>query len=123
QSFRDTIATTTKHGVQLQRQLQERLSGDPEAKALFDQAQAIRTPYRTALEAAFKAKAAGDMAEAYRLMNADVKPRLAALGAAQGKLALQLQKNLDARGAQVEQAFRSGRVQLLSLSIAAFIAG
>ena len=122
-AFRDTIATTTKHGVELQRQLQERLAGDQQAQALFEQTQKIRTPYRQSLEAAFKAKAAGDLEEATRLMNADVRPRLAALGAAQKALADHLQRNLDARSAHVDAIFRSGRIQLLALSIAAFVAG
>lgn len=121
--FLDTIATTTKRGVELQRQLQERVADDPQAKALFAETQAIRTPYRAALDAAFKARAAGDTAEAHRLMGAEVKPRLEALGAAQRKLAQHLQGRLDARAAKVEDAFRSGRVQLLSLSAAAFAAG
>lgn len=68
--FLDTIATTTKRGVELQRQLQERVANDPQAKALFAETQAIRTPYRAALDAAFKARAAGDTAEAHRLMGA-----------------------------------------------------
>ncbi|MFC3456936.1 MULTISPECIES: methyl-accepting chemotaxis protein [Massilia] len=121
--FLDTIATTTKRGVELQRQLQERVADDPQAKALFAETQAIRTPYRAALDAAFKAKAAGDTAEAHRLMGAEVKPRLEALGAAQRNLAQHLQGRLDARAAKVEDAFLSGRVQLLSLSAAAFAAG
>ncbi|WP_313703536.1 methyl-accepting chemotaxis protein [Massilia sp.] len=121
--FLDTIATTTKRGVELQRQLQERVADDPQAKALFGETQAIRPPYRAALDAAFKAKAAGDTAEAQRLMDAEVKPRLEALGAAQRKLAQHLQGRLDARAAKVEDAFRSGRVQLLSLGAAAFAAG
>ncbi|MGF6275937.1 methyl-accepting chemotaxis protein [Massilia sp. UYP11] len=121
--FLDTIATTTKRGVELQRQLQERLADDPLGKELFAEAQAIRKPYRAALDSAFKAKANGDMVEANRLMEVDVRPRLAALGAAQGKLAQHLQGKLDARSLLVEEAFLSGRVQLLSLSIAAFLAG
>jgi methyl-accepting chemotaxis protein len=121
--FLDTIATTTKRGVELQRELQARVKDDPRAKALLAEAQAIRTPYRAALDRAFKAKAGGDMAEANRLMGAEVKPRLAALGDTQRKLAQHLQGRLDARAAQVEDAFLSGRVQLLSLSIAALLAG
>lgn len=31
--FLDTVATTTKRGVELQRQLQERVADDPQAKA------------------------------------------------------------------------------------------
>jgi methyl-accepting chemotaxis protein len=120
--FLDTIATTTKRGVELQRQLKERLP-DPEAKALLAEALETRTTYRAALDAAFKAKADGDVAEAKRLMDAEVKPRLAALTASQRKLAKRLQASLDARGEEVEEVFRSGRIQLLSLSIAAVLAG
>ena len=121
--FLDTIATTTKRGVELQRRLQERLADDPEGKALFAQTQAIRTPYRAALDKAFKAKADGDTVEAHRLMAAEVRPRLAALGDTQRKLADHLQGRLDARAAQVEDVFHSGRAQLLALSIAAVLAG
>ena len=120
--FLDTIATTTKRGVELQRQLKERLD-DPEAKALLAEAVAARGTYRAALDAAFKAKAGGDTAQAKQLMAAEVKPKLAALTAIQRRLARRLQSNLDARGAEVDEVFRSGRVQMLSLSIAAVLAG
>jgi methyl-accepting chemotaxis protein len=122
QFFLDTIASTTKRGVELQRKLKEHLA-DAEAKALLAEAQAARGTYRAALDAAFKAKADGDAGSSEALMEAEVKPKLAALTASQRKLAQRLQNNLDARGDEVDEVFRSGRAQLLSLSIAAVLAG
>ncbi|TFW31016.1 methyl-accepting chemotaxis protein [Massilia horti] len=120
--FLDTIATTTKRGLELQRQLKEMLV-DPEAKALLEEAQKRRAGYRTWLDAAYKAKADGNQAETSRIMEEEVKPRHASLTESQQKLKKQLQKSLDARAKEVESLAQSGRTLVFALTVVAVIAG
>ncbi len=122
QYFLDTIATTTKRGVDLQRQLKEILVGQEE-QANLEEALKRRAAYRTSLDAAFKAKASGDLAEAKRLMKEEVTPKLNALAESQAKLRERMQASLDRRAAEVEGLFRSGSATILSFSLLAFVIG
>jgi methyl-accepting chemotaxis protein len=122
QYFLDTIATTTKRGVDLQRQLKEALV-DPEDIAILEEALRRRAVYRKSLDAAFKAKAGGDLAEAKRLMNEEVKPKLGALAESQAMLRKHLQASLDNRATEVEKLFQSGSKMLLAFSVVAFAIG
>ena len=122
QFFLDIIATTTKRGVDLQRQLREMLV-EPEGKAMLEEALRRRATYRTSLDAAFVAKGAGDLDEANRLMKEEVQPKLNALTESQAMLRNHFQRNLDLRAEQVQSIYRTGRTWLLALSAFAFVIG
>ena len=120
--FLDTIATTTERGTGLQKQLKASLN-DPLDKQLLDIALQKRSAYRTALDAALKEKAAGNVAEAQRLMEQDIQPKLADFMAMLTKLKKHQMEAIDGTAAQVEAQYQNGRLLLTSLGIVALVFG
>jgi len=121
--FLDQIATTTKRGLEMQKQLKEAVEFDPIAKGLLESAMQKRGTYRTSLDAAFKEKAAGNTAEANRLMEQEIRPKLGVLLEALGKLKEYQAQQIDATDDKVNAQSQSGQVMLASLSLAALIVG
>src|SRR3569832_155768 len=119
----DEIAATTKRGLEMQKQLKAAVESDPAAKELLETAMQKRGTYRTSLDAAFKEKAAGNTAEANRLMEQEIKPKLAVLLEALGKLKEYQAHQIDITDDKVNAQSQSGQLLLVSLSIAALIVG
>ena len=74
--FERAMEETTQRGVQIQRELRERL-GDPKAIALYDTVQERRTMYRDARAEALRAQEQGDTAAGRRFFEHDLQPLIA----------------------------------------------
>src|SRR3569832_1543463 len=93
--FLDEIAATTKRGLEMQKQLKASVESDP----------------------------AANTAEANRLMEQEIKPKLAVLLEALGKLKEYQAHQIDITDDKVNAQSQSGQLLLVSLSIAALIVG
>jgi len=122
QFFLDTIATTTKHGMELQRQLLDTLT-DPADKRLLDLALQRRRIYRSALDVAFSVKAHGDVVEANRLMRDDIAPKLADFVDSLRMLKEHQIAAINETAEGVNKQAETGRLMLASLSVAALVIG
>ncbi len=120
--FLDAIATTTKRGVELQKQLKESLT-DPVARDMLDITLQKRLAYRAALDAAFKEKAAGNPVEAARLMSQEIQPKLRDFVGHLNKLKEYQTRTIDSTADRVNEQYQSGRLLLASLSMAALMLG
>ncbi|HJW56819.1 MAG TPA: methyl-accepting chemotaxis protein [Burkholderiaceae bacterium] len=120
--FQDAIATTTKRGVELQKQLKESLT-DPVARGMLDITLQKRLAYRAALDAAFKEKAAGNPVEATRLMSQEIQPKLRDFVGQLNKLKEYQTQTIDSTADRVNEQYQSGRMLLALLSMAALMLG
>jgi len=120
--FLDDIARLTAHAGEVLAQIKEGLS-DPAAKSLFDDMIQKRAIYQAARAAAFKEKAAGNMAATNKFLNEDMKPKVHIFQQSVDRLADYHRQRVDALAKDVDQQYRNGRMLLIVLTIMALVIG
>ena len=101
--FKEDAAATAARATELMKQI-EPLLADEQEKAQFSKIGALRATYTKAKEAAVKAKAAGDAAEAERLLNLEFIPAAKVYEAAVGKLVDMQHQQIDASARAIDGA-------------------
>jgi methyl-accepting chemotaxis protein len=120
--FQDGIASFTEEVKALQPQI-EQASPDSAEKELFAEVMQKRTVYQAARVAAFKEKAAGNLAQAKKFFDEDMGPKVEDYLAGVKKLSAYQHKVLDATTKQVDEQYRSGRLMVITLAVTALVAG
>jgi methyl-accepting chemotaxis protein len=113
--FKDDAAANQAKASDLVKQIEQRLAG-AEEQALFQKITAQRTLFRTATNAAMKAKDDGNQEEAMKLLDQEFTPATNKLMALLDQLVAMQHTNMDARTKAIQetQAFSSRLIAILA---------
>jgi methyl-accepting chemotaxis protein len=116
--FKADGVKTASRSTELQKQIEALVDGDEE-RALFGRIGELRKAYTSSKQRAIKAKAAGDTAEAERILNQEYVPTSEAYEGKQAELVKMQQNRIDTIAREIDNASRhSARMIMIVAGIA-----
>ena len=120
--FKEDTAATDARATELMKQI-EPLLADEQEKEQFRKIGELRATYKKAKEAAVKAKAAGDAAEAERLLTQEFMPAAKVYEAAVGKLVEMQHHQIDSSAKDIDTAIGGSESIIATLCVLALLVG
>ncbi|MFS2023813.1 methyl-accepting chemotaxis protein [Massilia sp. GER05] len=116
--FKADGVKTASRSTELQKQIEALVDGDEE-RALFGRIGELRKAYTSSKQRAIKAKAAGDTAEAERILNQEYVPTSEAYEGKQAELVKMQQNRIDTIAREIDNASRhSARMIMIVAGVA-----